>query len=168
MGLSDHRLKTTYSFKDFLFYITLTIVPLLTACLAIARHSVEWAVLYILLAVCMFALVLRFYCTRCPHYTRGGGHLKCLFVWGLPKMFAPRPGELTKLDLAVAFGAFGAVTVFPIYWLLMEPGMLVIYALSLGGLMAAVRRNECERCIYFECPANKVPKSVRQGTESMT
>jgi hypothetical protein len=165
MSQSEHRLKKNYSFKDFLFYISLTAVPVLTAWLAVARHSMEWAVFYILFAICMFALVLKFYCTRCPHYTRSGNHLKCLFVWGLPKLFAPRAGKPTKFDMAVAFGAFGAVIVFPIYWLLKEPGMLIVYGLSLGGVIAAVRRSECERCIYFECPANKVPGAVRQEME---
>ncbi|MCJ7830114.1 MAG: hypothetical protein MUP74_01885, partial [Desulfobacterales bacterium] len=76
-------LKTRYRFADFLFYTCLLAVPLLTAILAILKHSVLGAVVFGALAVVVTALLLKFYCTRCPHYTREGKRLKCLFFWGL-------------------------------------------------------------------------------------
>jgi hypothetical protein len=167
MNHAGKRLQHQYSFRDFVFYTTLAAVPLLTAFLAIAGHSVRWAVIYILLVIGLLALVVRFYCTRCPHYNRAGDTVKCLFIWGLPKKFAPRPGPLDKLDIVVTVAASGLLLVFPVYWLLLEPGMLIIYGLSLGGVIAAVRRNECERCIYYECPANKVPADLRQESQSV-
>jgi hypothetical protein len=109
----------------------------------------------------MLALVLKFYCTRCPHYTREGNTVKCLFIWGLPKLFTPRPGALEKVDIIIAWGAFILLVAFPLYWLILEPGLLIVYALSFSTLAASVRRSECERCIYFECPGNKVPGSLR-------
>ena len=158
---SEQQLKKEYRFKDFLFYTALLTIPLLTAMMAVARHSRQWVVFYILFAIAMLALVLKFYCTRCPHYTRKGNTVKCLFIWGLPKWFAPRSGSLTKMDISVAWGAFILLVAFPIYWLILEPGLLIVYGLSFGTLVAAVRRSECERCIYFECPANQVPASLR-------
>ena len=161
---SRQQLKKQYSFKAFLFYIAMVAIPLLTAILAIARHSMQWAVLYVFFAIGMLALVLKFYCTRCPHYKREGKVVKCLFIWGLPKLFASRPGALNKIDITVAFGAALLLALFPVYWLILEPGLLIIYGLSFSTLLAAVRRSECERCIYFECPANKVPESLRNMT----
>jgi hypothetical protein len=158
---SQHELKTQYRFSDFLFYVCLLVVPIFTAILAIFRHSVWWTIAFIILAVALTALILKFYCTRCPHYTREGKILKCIFFWGLPKFFDKRPGALNFIDKTVAFGAPTVLLVFPLYWLLLEPGLLVIYILSLAGFGSAVYRNECNRCIYFECPLNKVPEGIK-------
>jgi hypothetical protein len=157
---SQNELKTRYSFSDFLFYTCLLSVPFVTAFLAILKNSVWWAIGFIGLAVGISALILRFYCTHCPHYTREGKYLRCIFFWGLPKFFSKRPGTLDVVDKVVTFSATTLLLMFPLYWLLMEPGLLIVYLLSLAGFGAAIYRNECERCIYFECPANKVPEAI--------
>jgi len=158
---SRNMLKTRYSFSDFLFYICLLAVPFVTSVLSILKISVWWTIAFIGLAVGVTALILKFYCTRCPHYTREGKYLKCIFFWGLPKFFNKRPGKLDVVDMVVTFSATIVLLIFPLYWLWMEPGLLIIYILSLIGLGAAIYRNECQRCIYFDCPANKVPKEIR-------
>ncbi len=158
---SQNELKIRYSFSDFLFYICLLSVPFVTSVLSILKNSVWWTIAFIGLAVGITTLILRFYCTRCPHYTREGKNLKCIFFWGLPKFFNQRPGKLDVVDKVVTFSATIVLLIFPLYWLWMEPGLLIVYILSLIGLGAAIYRNECERCIYFDCPANKVPKEIR-------
>ncbi|MBW1842581.1 MAG: hypothetical protein JRI75_12440 [Deltaproteobacteria bacterium] len=157
---SQNELKTRYSFSDFLFYTCLLSIPFITACLAILKKSTWWTIAFALLAAGITALILRFFCTRCPHYTREGKYLKCIFFWGLPKFFDKRPGTLDVVDKAVTFSATALLLIFPLYWLLMEPGLLILYILSLTGFGAAIHRNECERCIYLECPANRVPKAI--------
>lgn len=158
---SQDELKTRYKFSDFLFYICLLSVPFITAVLTILKNSVWWTIVFIGLAVGVTALILRFYCTRCPHYTREGKILKCIFFWGLPKFFNKRPGALNVVDKGVIYSATTVLLIFPLYWLLKEPGLLIVYILSLIGFGAAIYRNECERCIYFECPANKVPEAIK-------
>jgi hypothetical protein len=44
------------------------------------------------------------------------------------------------------------VLLYPVYWILQEPKLFIIYLLSVITLFASVRRNECPRCIYTECP----------------
>jgi Flp pilus assembly protein TadB len=161
MNHSSNPLKTGYSFSDFLFYICLLLVPTITALLAILKYSMWWAIAFGVLALGVTVLILRFYCTRCPHYTREGQTLKCIFFWGLPKFFNKRPGPLDAVDKGVTFSATALLLIFPLYWLLMEPGLLIVYALSLIGFGAAIYRNECKRCIYFACPANRVPAATR-------
>ncbi|MFH2218470.1 MAG: hypothetical protein ABII68_02270 [Pseudomonadota bacterium] len=158
---SPHELKTRYRFSDFLFYTCLLSVPFVTAMVAILKISVWWTIAFVGIAAGMTALILRYYCTRCPHYTREGKTLKCIFFWGLPKFFNIRPGALDVVDKAVTFTATAVLLIFPVYWLLMEPGLLIIYLLSLIGFCSAIYRNECERCIYFDCPANKVPEAIK-------
>ena len=158
-----HRkeLKTSYRFSDFLFYICLLSVPLITAVLAIARNSVWWTIIFIGIGAGITVIILRFYCTRCPHYIRDGKNLKCIFFWGLPKFFNKRPGKLGMSDKVITYSATTVLLMFPVYWLLMSPGLLTVYLLSLTGLGAAIYRNECNRCIYFECPANRVPEVIK-------
>ncbi len=160
---SQDELKTSYRFSDFLFYICLLSVPFATSVLTILKNSVWWTIVFIGLAVGITALILRFYCTRCPHYTREGKNLKCIFFWGLPKFFNKRPGALDVVDKVVTFSATIVLLIFPLYWLLKEHGLLIVYILSLTGFGAAIYRIECERCIYFECPANKVPKAIKNS-----
>ncbi len=157
---SQEGLKSRYRFTDFLFYTCLLAVPVLTAVLAILNHSVGWAIVYIALGAAAAALLLKFYCSRCPHYTREGNSLNCIFFWGLPKFFTPRPGPLQMMDRAVSIGAAAVVLVFPLYWLFLEPGLLLLFALSAAGFAAGVRRNECSRCLYFDCHANAVPELI--------
>jgi hypothetical protein len=157
------QLKTRYQFSDFLFYIVLLSVPLVTAILAIVKNSPWWTIVFIGLCAGSTAIILRFYCTRCPHYTRDEKNLRCIFFWGFPKFFNKRPGKPNFSDKVITFVALIALLVFPLYWLLMAPGLLTVYLLSLIGLGAAIYRNECHRCIYFECPANRVPEAIKKS-----
>jgi hypothetical protein len=158
---SEEELRSRYRFSDFLFYTCLLAVPLLTAVLAILRHSVGWMVVYLVLLVAASVLLLKFFCSRCPHYTREEKSLKCIFFWGMPKFFPPRPGPLQMMDKAASILAAALLLGFPLYWLVQEPGLLIVFALSTAGFAAAVRRNECRRCIYLDCPANAVPDSLK-------
>lgn len=159
------ELRTHYRFRDFLRYTCLLAVPILTAILAIFRHSLFWTVAYLVIAAVMTALILRHYCTHCPHYTRDEGPLTCIFFWGLPKVFSPRPGPLTMMDKVVTLAAPTVLVMFPLYWLFKEPGLLMIYLLSLTGFGATIYHDECHRCIYYECPVNRVPEEIRKDFE---
>jgi hypothetical protein len=66
------------------------------------------------------------------------------------------------MDKVVTFAAPTALVMFPLYWLFKEPGLLVIYLLSLTGLGATIYHNECNRCIFYECPVNRVPEGDRR------
>jgi hypothetical protein len=156
MDGSRKHLKTAYRLGDFLFYTCLLAVPVVTAVAAILRHSALWAIVFLLFSAGVAVLLLKFFCTRCPHYIRQGKTLKCIFFWGFPKLFAPRAGSYDNLDLAVSGLAAVAFALFPVWWLVREPLLFVVYALSLAGFGAAIYRNECEQCIHMECPANRV------------
>lgn len=154
-------LKKEYTFMDFLLYVCLLAVPVITAILAIGRNSLGGVTLYVILCIGMSVLLLKFYCTRCPHYTRQGQRLKCIFFWNFPKLFDPRPGPLNMTDKLVLYLAPAVILLFPLPWLLREPGLLIVFLLSIMGFAGSVRRNECPRCIYFECPMNQAPESAK-------
>lgn len=159
------ELRERYTFFDFLFYTCLLAVPLLTAAVAVARHTLGGLLVFILLAVVAAGLVLKFFCSRCPHYTRENKLLRCMFFWNLPKLFAPRPGKLDTRDKIVTWTTPAVLLAFPLIWLIHEPDLLAIFLLSLAGFAAAVRRHECHRCIYFACPLNKTSEEMKSETE---
>jgi hypothetical protein len=159
-------LRERYTFIDFLYYMTLVAVPAFTACYAIAKHSMVWLIFYLVLCIAAGIVLLRFYCTHCPHYTRESQTIRCMFMWGIPKYFVPRPGPLSLGEKAVALIAPTILVVFPLSWLLQQPGLMVIFILSLVALLSTVRKNECRRCIYFDCPVNKAPEELKSHDDA--
>lgn len=167
MNAFSHRLRQRYSFSDYLFYTCLLAVPFVTAALGIGRLSLGGLLAYAILGICALGLLLRYYCSHCPHYTRDDKLLRCLFFWNLPKFFVRRPGNLTTVDTIVAWTVPMVMATLPLSWLHREPGLLVVYGLSLAGFAAAVRRHECHRCIYYACPLNTVQPEVEEGQDSI-
>ena len=159
-------LRERYTFIDFLYYTTLAAVPVVTASYAILSHAVAWLIFYIALCIAAVAVIYRFYCSHCPHYTREGQTTRCMFFWGMPKFFKPRPGLLSLSDKALAVIAPTIVFIFPLYWLLQQMGLLAIFFLSLIAFLSTVRRNECRRCIYFDCPVNKTPEELKSNDDA--
>lgn len=161
MNMQNSRLRERYRFLDYLYYTSLLAVPFFTAFYAIFNRSVTWFFLYIVMCLLAMTLLYRYYCSHCPHYTREGRTTRCMFFWGVPKFFRRRPGPLGFLDKSIAFAAPAVVIIFPIYWLFQQPALLVIYILSLLVFFATLRRNECRRCTFFDCPVNKVPDDLK-------
>lgn len=147
-------LKHNYSFSDFLFYTMALSVPLITAMVSISGKSIAALVVFMLLLVVSIPVVLRFFCSHCPHYCRDEKTLKCIFFWGLPKFFKQRPGPLSTMEKVCSIMGPALVILYPIYWLFQEPGLLLVYVLSIVVFGASIRRNECAHCIYTDCPAN--------------
>ena len=166
MNEPEARLKMYHSFFDYLYWNLVAAVPVVTACVSIFKISIVWFVIYILVCIALILIVYRFYCTHCPHYIQGVGTTRCMFFWGMPKFFESRPGPLNLFEKAVSLIAPVVLVLFPLYWLIQQMDLLVIYVLSLAVLGLTIRRYECGRCIYFDCPANCAPeeRSKEQGS----
>ncbi len=155
------ELKKSYRFSDCLFWVAMALVPMMVAGRAVARESGLWAVIYVLILLAVnLTIVVRLFCTRCPHY-RKGAKVRCLFMWSMPRIYPPRQGGLTSLDKLVLAAGGMLMAVFPLPWLLLHPWSLVIYLVSATLFVAGLRRFECCRCIYFGCPMNTVPEQVK-------
>lgn len=162
MDESQKWLKNKHEFVDYLYWNLVLSVPVISACLAILRHSMLWFLFYIIVCIGLLASVYRFFCTHCPHYIQGYRTTKCMFLWGIPKFFKARPQPLNFFEKAVSIFAVIIMICLPFYWLIFELDLLVVYLLSMAVLLLTIRRNECGRCIYFHCPVNCVPEEVRQ------
>lgn len=156
MTCSDQGLKTSYTFADYLSWTLLTLIPVLTAVYGIYRASIAWTLIYLIVLIFCFAVIIyRFFCTHCPHYKNSGRSTKCIFLWGVPAYFTPRPGPLNFFDKLMVFLGFIIALAFPVYWLLADPLLLLIYAISWAVLSIFLYRYECIRCIHRDCPMNR-------------
>jgi len=159
---TKNRLNTRYTSLDYIYWNLFAAIPLITAFMAIFKSSLTWALVYILVFLAQFLIVeYRFFCSHCPHYCQDGHTTKCLFIRGVPKYFKARPFPLTLLDKFMMILGFLVILLFPIYWLFFQPLLLVIYLLSWTVFGLTLKRYECNRCIYFNCPANSVPNNLR-------
>jgi hypothetical protein len=154
------EVRDSYTFSDWLYYAAAGLVPLITAVVAIYPKSAFGLFAYGLVGVAGGVAVLYFFCTHCPHYRKPGRFLKCIFFRGLPKFFAPRNAPLSRLEKLAAVAAMVLVLFFPLAWLAEEPGLLLVYLLSLAVFLATVRRHECRRCAFSDCPVNAVPSRM--------
>jgi len=161
MNGPEKQLKKRHEFLDYLYWNLVLSVPIITACMAILRDSVLWFIFYAIACIALIISIYRFFCTHCPYYIRGHRTTKCMFFWGIPKFFKSRPEPLNLFEKAVSIIAPVIIILLPLYWLIFELDLLVIYLLSLAVLFSTIRRNECGRCIYFHCPVNCVPEDIR-------
>ena len=158
MNEQETQLKTRHNFGDFLYWNLIVSVPFITACMAIARDSIVWLVFYIITCILLVMVIYKFYCTYCPHYIQSAKNTKCMFFWGVPKFFKEKSGPLSLLEKTVALFIPLVLVLLPIFYLLLQPGLLVIYFLSVIVLCTTLRRYECKRCIYSQCPVNCAEK----------
>jgi len=161
MGEIESGVKKQHRFTDFLYWNMFVALPIMTACTAIFKESPVWMVVYIIICIFLVAVIYRFYCTHCPHYVQGAKTTKCMFFWGMPKFFDSRPGPLSLFEKTMSFAAPVIIALIPLYWLILQPGLLAVYILSVAVLVATMRRNECSRCIYFHCPVNRVSEDIK-------
>jgi hypothetical protein len=166
MNMQHSQLRQSYSFSDFLYYTALAVVPFFTAFYAVFNRSTGWFVFYFLLCLLSATLLYRYYCTHCPYYTRDGRFTKCMFFPGMPKAFQRRPGPLGFLDKGIAFTAAAVAIIFPLYWLFQQPGLLIIFLLSFIVFWVTIRRNECSRCIFLDCPVNKAAEELKPDEDA--
>ncbi len=154
-------LKKQHKFRDYLYWNLVAAVPIITACIAMFKASIMLLSLYIAACIFLIIIVYRFFCSHCPHYINSEKVVKCMFFWGVPRYFKARPGPLNLFEKGISLIAALILIFFPIYWMRLFPGLLVIYLFSLAAFGMTIRRNECKRCIYFECPANFVAEDVK-------
>jgi hypothetical protein len=163
---NTHHLKSQHTFADFLYWNMVVAVPLLTACIGLASVSVAGLIAYLLLCIAMVAIIYRFFCTHCPHYAQSSGKTRCMFFWGVPGFFKAVPDPYSGFDKAVSIVVPSIIIALPLVWLRLQPGLLVIYGLSLATLIATIRRTECARCVHRQCPVNTIFESDPPETEA--
>lgn len=163
MVCSKTGLLETHEFRRYVYYKLLTLIPVSTAVIAIARHSdaFYWPFVYIGLCLAHAGVMFTIKCPHCPHYHGDGRTLRCFMIWGAPKIVRPKSGPEHRLVGVYAPIGMLVLTAFPIYWLRFEWELLLVYVLSVAVVVTSIGINECSRCINFACGHNQVPEELR-------
>ncbi len=160
MSDKEIELKKKHALSDCMYWNLFALVPLLVACVAVAMESIFWMIVYIIVIVFDFIIIeYRHFCSHCPHYINSQGTTKCMLLWGIPKFYEPKPGPLSNFEKFMMVLGCAVMGLFPLYWLLLRPYLLLIYLISWITLILTMKRYECCRCIYFHCPMNSVRSS---------
>lgn len=156
-------LATTPDFRRFVFYKLLTLIPVSAALVAMARHAdaIYWPFVYLGLCLLHAGIMFSIKCPHCPYYRLGTGAHRCFMFWGVPKVYAPRPGPESRLVGVYAPIGMAVLAFFPVYWLTFQWELLLLYFLAIGAVLLSIGLNECPRCLNFACPHNDVPQEVR-------
>ena len=161
MNESKTQLKSQHKFSDYLYWNLFAALPFITACIGIYKNSIIWLIVYVIISFSLITLIYRFYCTHCPHYIQGAETTKCMFFWGIPKFFKSNIKPPNFFEKAISLIAALIILLLPLQWLRFHIELFVIYLLSLAVFGITIRRNECRRCIYFNCSSNKVPEDIK-------
>jgi hypothetical protein len=153
-----------HRFSDFLWFVALGGVPEIVACFAIADKSLAWMGGYLGFMLLFGVAEVRFLCRHCPYYNQHSGRtVHCKAMWGPTKWFKHKPGALGSLDKMMLYLFFLLAFSFPIYWLVLRPEFLALYLLSIIIMIWTLGRYECNRCMFFGCPFNRVDKATRDS-----
>jgi hypothetical protein len=156
-------LETTPTPSRFLYFKIITAVPVFAALVAIARHADGWTwpLVYVALCLAHAGIMYAIKCPYCAYYKLESPRHRCFIWWGAPKLFRPRTGREPRYVGIYAPIGMLVLALFPVYWLLSDWVLLVLYVLGLVGLVASIGMHQCPRCLHFDCPHNQVPEEVR-------
>jgi hypothetical protein len=153
------------SFGRFVYYKLLTAVPVAAALIAIIRYSDApyWPFVYIGLCLLHAGIMYTIKCPHCAYYKMGGKTHHCFMIWGTPKIWKPRSTPESRIVGIYAPIGMLVLTLFPLYWLLSQWELLLVYLLSIAVLVMSFGLNDCPRCLNFECGHNTVPEEVKRA-----
>ena len=149
---------------DFMYGKLIAVVPFATAIIAIVKHSDTflWVLVYVVIFLAHATHIYFKKCSHCAYYKIGGSTLRCHYIWGVPKILKARSGPISGYLRIYTPIAILIISFFPVYWLLSQWELLLVYALSWGVLIGSII-HECGRCIWFECSMNRVPEDIRNA-----
>ena len=158
-------LREGHQITDFLWFMLVGVLPVFVACFAIvAKGSLLWLAGYLVIMLLLEVVEVWCLCRHCPYYRQQPGvTVHCKAMWGPTKWFKPKLGALSYLDKVILYSFFFISFTYPIYWLALQPELLVVYLWSIGIMVWTLGRYECGRCMHFHCPFNLVGEDVKEA-----
>ena len=159
-----HNLKLHHRFSDCVYWNLVAAVPVVTASIALYKISPVLLIAYLVLLMVSVAVIMKFFCSHCPHYVRGEKNIKCMFFWGIPKFFKEIPSPLSMLENIITVITSVVMILMPVYWLAKLPEFLLIYVLAVTVLVMTIKRYECSRCVHVDCISNSARSPGQEVT----
>jgi len=133
---------------------------------AIVRLSWWWLLPWGAIAVGYFGLLeIRVMCSHCPHYAEAGRSLKCWANYGSPKLWAYRPGPMSRMETFWFYAGLATILGYPLGFLLAGGQwlLLVLYVLSVTAASTTLKMAFCAQCMNFACPLNEAGEDARRA-----
>jgi len=120
---------------------------------AVAIVSLQSAVMYLFVCLTCLAVILNFFCSKCPCRAAGCAH----FMFGplAERLFSGKKGAYTRTDLLLTGAGFLGIIAFPQYWLHSERILFAIYWLCVALTVWEIKSHVCCACGNELCPAHK-------------
>lgn len=132
----------------------------------IARVGWWWLLPWVAIAFGYFGLLeIRVMCSHCPHYAEPGRSLRCWANYGAPKLWAYRPGPMSRAETSWFAAGMLAVLGYPLAFLLLGGQwlLLLLYALTTVAAATTLKMSFCTQCMNFACPLNGVGEDARRA-----
>jgi hypothetical protein len=136
-----------------------------TGTVGVALVDWRWAFAYAFIYVYgIMGIVMRhLVCPRCPHLHVYNDCLQA--PTGLTRRLVRerKTTPLSSFEKLLFYTYFVFVPVFPIYWLLASPFLLVAFLLSVGAWYGGQFFRFCRRCRVEQCPFNRAHSTLLVG-----
>jgi hypothetical protein len=156
------QIKAQHTYLDFAYFKLLTAVPLVTVLAGLWQTNPIMIIPYTLWIAIHVTLVYRILCSHCPHYGAYQGKTQCLYLWNVPPVYRARPVPQNFVEKIGVKLLLLISILFPVYWLLQNLELLIIYLLSVAVLLITMMRSECTRCAHLNCSHNRTSQSGKK------
>ena len=152
-------------FTLFVYYKLATFVPAFIGIYSIFIYaeSLLWLGFYITIFLVHMSIIFKIKCTHCSYYMLPEKKLLCMWLWGVPKIFEANPDPESGFNKVYVPLGMTIVAFFPVYWLLNNLALLVLYFVSLAVLVSSLFLFTCSRCTYFGCTHNQVSQELKDN-----
>jgi hypothetical protein len=151
--------------RDLARFFLFALPPFILGGAGIARINGWLLIPWISVCLGYFLLVeIRVMCSHCPHYAEPGTRtLQCWANYGAPKLWAYRPGPMSRAETAIFYGGLVPIAGYPAAFLIAGSQwlLLALFAVSVAGMGALMFRFMCSHCMNFACPLNRVDRKTR-------
>lgn len=160
------RVHCHFSQHDLTSFMLSVAPSFLLGGLGIVLFNAWWLIPWIAFILAFFgAIEIRVLCSHCPHYAEAGKALQCWANYGSPRLWRFRPGPMALWEKVVLLGGFAIIWGYPMVFMAISGRwlLLALMAFAFAGFVYALQTRNCNQCMNFACPLNRVDAATRQA-----
>ena len=109
----------------------------------VSRYSVTAAGIYLVGGIVVWLVFVYAFCAKCPVHDQCNRVVMGLVAGMMPKRAA---GAYTRAELLAVLLFFAFVVLFPLYWLIRQPLLLVVFLVLFAGNLVLTHFTCCKGC----------------------